>query len=328
MTSWLLTFILVLFSISNLFAQSIVDDIDSSSSFNIAAPELVTEKIEKISASGRIFILTNSSGGYGKGDFISLVLDNKLINRAIVAKTSNGSSGIKIVKVYSDPLNKILKPGMEVQIIRGDDSYFNLKQNKTAQNDVAPLIDNEEGLFDETTLLEDDADFEDNKKRAIKTDNLISLYLGLVEGQDPSGESKRYTQYSGAWGYQLEDNIYAEFGVGRNVINDYPSYEGGKGLDTTFTSLTLKVKYTVSAPFYSYIQPYIGYQILRADFSADNNGIDITDAQIAEENAQVENLNSNTVIAGVTLLKRLVPGWFARLDIGTDAINLGFSLEF
>ena len=326
MIKWPLLFILLL-SISNYSnAQSIIDDIDSSNTFRANAPDLVTEKVEKVSASGRIFVLTNNSGGYGKGDFISLILDNQLVNRAIVAKTINGSAGIKIIKVYSDKLNGVLRPGMDVQIIRGDDSYFNLKEQKIANNEVTPLIEEEDELFDETTLLEDDLNFDDNKKRAIKTDNLVSVYLGMVEGQDSSGASKRYSQFSAAWGYQIDDNIYTEIGVGRNVINDYPSVNETTGIDTTFTSLTLKVKYTITAPFYSFVQPYIGYQILSASYTADEDGT--SEEQIRLENEQVEALNKNQVIAGVTILKRLVPGWFARLDLGTDAINLGFSLEF
>lgn len=322
----LFLFLCLLFSSASIYAQSIIDEIDSSNSFRPTAPELVTEKIEKISASGRIFILTNNSGGYGKGDFISLVLDNQLINRAIVAKTVNGSSGIKIIKVYSDKLNQVLRPGMEVQVIRGDDSYFNLKQEKVADTEAAPLIEDEDELFDETTLLEDDLNFDENKKRAIKTDNLISVYLGYVEGKDTAGETTRYQQFSAAWGYQIDDNIYTELGVGRNVINDYPSVNQTTGLDTTLTSIVFKLKYTISAPFYSFIQPYLGYQLLSASYSADSDGT--SDEQIELENEQVEALNKNQVVAGVTILKRLVPGWFARADIGTDALNIGFSLEF
>ena len=318
-------FLLLFFLNTSVFSQSIIDEIDSSNSFRPNAPELMTEKIEKISASGRIFILTNNSGGYGKGDFISLVVDNQLVNRAIVAKTASGSGGIKIIKVYSDKLNGILRPGMDVQVIRGDDSYFNIKPEKVAQEE-APLIQDEDELFDETTLLEDDINLDENKKRAIKTDNLVSVYLAMVEGQDTSGEAKRYSQFAGSWAYQLDDNIYAELGFGRNVINDYPSVNDTSGLDTTLTSIVMKVKYTISAPFYSYIQPYIGYQILQASYAADSDGT--SDDQIALEEEQVEALNKNQVIAGVTILKRLVPGWFLRADLGTDAVNIGFSLEF
>ncbi len=327
MIKWLVLLSFTFLLSSNLCAQSLIDELDSSNSFRATAPDLVTEKIEKISASGRIFILTNNSGGYGKGDFISLVLDNQLINRAIVAKTTNGSAGIKIIKVYSDKLNGVLRPGMDVQVIRGDDSYFNLKKEKVAQVENQPLIEDEDELFDDTTLLEDDLNFDENKKRAIKTDNLVSVYLALVEGQDTSGASKRYQQFSASWAYQIDDNIYTELGVGRNVINDYPSVNDTTGLDTTLTSIVLKVKYTITAPFYSFIQPYLGYQILSASYSADDDGT-TTDDQIQLENEQVEALNKNQVVAGVTVLKRLVPGWFARLDLGTDSVNVGFSLEF
>ncbi len=327
MIKWPIIISFLFFLSTSLHAQSLIDDLDSSNTFRPTAPELVTEKVEKISASGRIFILTNNSGGYGKGDFISIVLDNQLVNRAIVAKTVNGSAGIKIIKVYSDKLNGVLRPGMDVQIIRGDDSYFSLKKEKVADNGVKPLIEDEDELFDDTTLLEDDLNFDENKKRAIKTDNLVSVYLALVEGQDTAGASKRYSQFSASWAYQIDDNIYTELGVGRNVINDYPSVNETTGLDTTLTSIVLKVKYTLNAPFYSFIQPYIGYQIISASYSADDDGT-TSDEQIKLENEQVEALNKNQVVAGITILKRLVPGWFGRLDLGTDSVNLGFSLEF
>ncbi len=180
MTKWPLLLFLFFIFCSNVFSQSIIDEIDNSSNFRANAPDLMTEKIERISASGRIFILTNNSGGYGKGDFISIVVDNQLVNRAIVAKTVNGSSGIKIIKVYSDKLNQVLRPGMDVQIIRGDDSYFNIKPEKVAAQEAAPLIQDEDELFDETTLLEDYVNIDENKKRAIKTDNLVSVYLSKV----------------------------------------------------------------------------------------------------------------------------------------------------
>ncbi len=326
--NWTKIFLFSLFTLVGkpYFAQTIVDDIDSEqSSFSQQAPELSTEKLEKISASGRVLILTNNSGSYGKGDFISIVLDNQLVNRAIVGKTSNGSGGIKIIKVYSQELNKILKPGMEVQIIRGDDSYFNIKKEKMADNKDKGLIDDEDNLFDETTLLEDDLSLDDNKGREIKTDNIVSLYLAQVETQDASGNSGRSSHISGSYSYQVEDNFWAEIGYGQGLEKEYP----GEGLDTTVTNIVLKLKYTVSAPFYSFIQPYVGYQIINADSpGAGSDGDGITDEQKDLELELVEDLNQRKVVFGVTLLKRLVPGWFARADIGNDSLNIGFALEF
>ncbi len=308
-------------------AQSLVDDLGgnefSGSLGGPGAPEMSTEKIEKISASGRVLILSNNAASYGKGDFISLVLDDKLVNRAIVAKTTNASGGIKIIKVYNVEINKLLKPGMEVKVIRGDDSYFlNRKQQDTPEDNVA-IIQDEEGLFDETTLLEDDLSLEENTKRKIKNDNIISLFLSQVEGQDAGRESKRYTQISGAWSYQVDDNIWGEISYGENTITDFP---GGE-VDTTFTNLVVRLKYTVEAPFYSYIQPYAGYQILSADSPLAGTG-NLTPEEAEEERKLVTELEKSGPIFGVTILKRLVPGWFARVDVGSDSMNFGFSLEF
>jgi hypothetical protein len=323
-----LQILLLLFSLhsGSAIAQTVIDDIDSGqSAFNPTAPELSTEKIEKISASGRILILTNNSGSYGKGDFVSLVLDDQLVNRAIVGKTSNGSGGIKIIKVYSQDLTKALRPGMEVQIIRGDDSYFNLKKAKVADTEEKALIEDEENLFDETTLLEDDLNIDENKSREIKTDNIVSLYLSQVESSDTDGNTGRTTYYSGSYSYQLEDNIWGEVGYGSGLQKNFPADD----LDTNLTNLVIKLKYTVSAPFYSYLQPYVGYQILNADSpGAGSEGDGITQAQIDEELNLVEDLKKRRVVFGVTLLKRLVPGWFARADIGNDSFNFGFALEF
>jgi hypothetical protein len=313
-----------LFSFAAL-GQSVVDQIDSidGGSFGANAPELSTEKIEKISASGRIFILSNDSSSYAKGDFISIVLDNKLVNRCLVAKTVPGSGGIKIMKVYNPDLHKVLRPGMTVQVIRGDDSYFKLKKQKEENPEETALIQDEEELFDETTLLEDDLNLEENNNRKIKTDNIISLYLSQVEGQTPDQSTERYSQITGAWAYQVDDNIWIEGAYGENIINDYPD----GGLDTKFTSLVFKIKYTVEAPFYSFIQPYAGYQITNADSPGAGSG-DIDEATRIQDEQLVEDLKQNKAVFGVTVLKRLVPGWFARLDIGSDALNFGFSLEF
>ncbi|MCF8058035.1 MAG: hypothetical protein K9K67_01965 [Bacteriovoracaceae bacterium] len=306
-------------------AQSVVDDIGSFSNGldSNVNPELSTEKIEKIGATGRIFILTNNSSSYGKGDFISIVLDNKLVNRSLVAKTTSGSGGIKIMKVYNPELHKLLRPGMDVQIIRGDDSYFKLKKKQEEDPESTALINDEEGLFDETTLLEDDLNLEENTSRKIKTDNIFSLYLSQVEGQGVEQDTRRYSQITGAYAYQVNDNFWAEVSYGENVINDFPD----GGLDTKFSSLVFKIKYTVEAPFYSFIQPYAGYQITRADSPGAGSG-EITPEQQEAELDLVESLQKNQPVFGVTILKRLVPGWFARLDIGSDALNFGFALEF
>ena len=91
-----LTLLLLTFSITNTgLAQSVIDDIDNSSPFEDIEDELFEERIVKISPSKRVFVLTNENNGYNKGDFISLILEDKLVCRSIVAKMSEGVSGIK-----------------------------------------------------------------------------------------------------------------------------------------------------------------------------------------------------------------------------------------
>ena len=63
-------FIFGLLLASEAMAQSVVDDLDDQSFSSHNNPsnttEMMGEKIEKIGASGRIFILSNSTGGYGR----------------------------------------------------------------------------------------------------------------------------------------------------------------------------------------------------------------------------------------------------------------------
>lgn len=311
---------------STTFAQNVIEDLGGGGISN-QAPDLAVEKVEKISQSKRIFIITNSNSTFDKGDFISILLGAKLAARALVAKTTEGGiAGIKIVKIYSLALWKRLRDGSEVQILRGDDSYYKLKSER-ANKDLKDegVIKSEEDLFNETTLLDDDLSLEENTNRIIKQDNVVSATMATVEGIDNDGSSQRYNQFNIQWAYQLEDNIWGEFSYGQNIIDDFPN----PGLQTKMTNITLRAKYTFSAPFFSYIQPYLGYQIIGAsspgagELDPDNPDIDL-DAELQT----LENLKKNTVVFGITVLKRLVPGWFIRADLGSDIIGAGFGLEF
>lgn len=327
----LLTFI-TLFSILSVgYPQSIIDVLDDTKKTDQDAPSLSTEKIIKISNSKKIFILSNDNHSFNQGDFISFVLENNLVARALVAKDKGNISGIKIVKIYSLPLWKLLRKSMEIEIIRGDDSYFlNLKKNKEKNSDEElkenVTVTASDDLYD-TTSFDDNLTVDDNKKRFIKPDNLLGATIGSIDGVDNAGASQRYTQYNIMWGYQIADNIFAEATFGQNVIKDFPS----SGLDTRMSNITLKGKYTFSAPFDSYIQPYIGYQIVMAsspgagETSASGTS---TQEDLDNEVALVSLLEKNTIIFGATILKRLVPGWFFRADLGTDIYSAGFSLEF
>lgn len=320
-------FIIILAFLSDItFAQSIIDDFDSGSGSLGASPELATEKIERVSASRTIYILSNSNGSFDKGDFISLVIDNNLVIRALVAKTTNVSAGIKLLKTYSEELKGALVPGATVQVIRGDDSYFNKKQKKDDQTVAGAKIQDEDDLYNDT-VLEDDLSLEDNSKRLIKTDNVISTSLGMIEGIDAARGTTRYNQLNASWSYQVDDNIWAELTYGQSVVNDFPDL----GLDTKISNLEIKAKYTIAAPFFSFVMPYLGYQVI----SAESPGAGVDDgtgskntAGLQEELDLVDLMEKKSIIFGVSVLKRLVPGWFIRGDIGSDRLAVGLALEF
>ncbi len=318
-------------------AQNVLDDIEEEdrmeSTSSEQAPALVSETIKVIAPSKKIFILTNENQSFSKGDFISLLLTNKLVCRALVAKTTDQKlSGIKIVKIYNLALWKQLNSGKEVLVLKGDDSYYTNKEkapekkndNKDKKDDFK--VQSDEDLFNSTSLgNDDDLSMEENSKRLIKPDNLISVNVGLIQGKDIDGASKRYTHFNADWAYQLSDNIWAEAGLGTNTIRDYPA----TSLDTRLINITVKGKYTFSAPFYSYFQPYVGYQtILAQSPSAGQNPDNDPTIDTKKELQLVNDLKKSSVIFGVTILKRIVPGWFIRADIGTDIINGGLSLEF
>jgi hypothetical protein len=81
---------------------------------------------------------------------------------------------------------------------------------------------------------------------------------------------------------------------------------------------------------YSYIQPYIGYQKVWATSKTAgvDNGDGKTPDQLQLELDLVNESAKNNFIFGVTILKRIVPGWFLRADLGLDIIGGGLSLEY
>lgn len=321
---------------SSTWAQNVLDDIqvsergDPNDSAN-NVPDLAKETIVKISPSKKIFLLTNEAQSFGKGDFISLLLNTKLAVRALVAKTTDEKiAGIKITKIYSLQVWNQLKTGLEVQVLKGDDSYFTNKEKKNEEGieeKAETKIEDEDDLFNSTTLGgEDDTSFDENKNRLIRPDNLLALNVGMIEGKDSDGSSRRYTQLNGAWAYQLVDNIWGELQLGTNVINDFPATE----IDTRLINITVRGKYTFSGPFYTYFQPYIGYQIIRADSpgAGNDDGRGFTEEQLQTELDLVEDTAKSRMIFGVTALKRIVPGWFVRADLGVDILSGGLTLEF
>jgi len=313
------------------FGLSTLEDLEGGESIDqqLDLPDLPTEQIIKAGFSRKIFILTNKNSNLSKGDFITIVSNKRMATRALVAKTTADQlCGIKILKIYSLDTWNNLRIGSNVQIIKGDDSFAKnkLTSGENGDDSTGGKIQEEEDLFNDTAVLNDDLTLEENSKRLLKTDNIISAHLSSYEGIDDSNSSKRYLLTGASWSYQVEDNIWGEISFIQGTAKDFPN----SGLSTTLRIFTFKGKYTFSGPSYSYFLPYIGYQIVSAespDAGVDGDGT-IEQSVLDQEIELVDNFNKNKIIFGVTALKRLVPGWFVRADLGTDALSAGVSLEF
>ena len=156
----------------------ILDDISQDTTIS----DLITENILAISPSKRIFVISNENRSFSKGDFISLVYNTQLTARAIVAKSSQKGSGIKIVKIYNWKKWQQLAKGIPVQIIRGDDSYFKEKRDKEKSDSDSEFakIESDEDLYNSTEILDRDLS-EDDSKSHIRQDNLLSVNYGVYQ---------------------------------------------------------------------------------------------------------------------------------------------------
>ncbi len=324
----ILVYLSVGFFLTSAYSQSLVED----ANLTAATPEsggenLFTETIKIISQSKKIFILTNNNQKLGPGDFVSLALNNQLAARAMVAKTHQGQVGLKILKIYSLAQWGRLRRNQDVQIIKGDDSYFGKRIEKVVDQTPTGKIKNEEDLYTGDVVIEDElGDFEDNKNRHIKPDNIVGIFGAFQTAKEieSRGGNVRATQYGAMWAYQFADNFFAEGLYGRTLYNGYPN----DGIQTLVNSFEGRIKYNIKGPLYTFFMPYVGY--LNNTVSSPDAGQGNITTQVArEETNAVDKLKKkNGPVIGVTILRRLVPGWFARADIGTDMLGIGFAIEF
>ena len=307
-----------------LFSQGFLGDISG----DLTSSDLITEKIQKISSSKRIFIISNENSSFNKGDFISIVFLDKVTARAIVAKTKDTYAGLKIIKIHSWSHWQKLIPGANIQIITGDDSKFKSAKEEQDESagDESAIIQNDNDLYNDVVIKDEVLEIDENKNRHIKQDNLLTLNFGSVQSIDAQSQSTRYQQFTLNYAYQIRDNMWVEGSYGQNIIRDFPA----SSIDTTLRHITAKIKYTFKIPFYSYLLPYIGFLTTSGvspqaglDPSGNSNQTDLED-----EKKLVDALVRNDVIFGITLVRHLAPGWYARLDVGNDIISGGFRLEF
>lgn len=302
-------------------AQSLVDDASLYRGGDHS--NVILETIKIISGSKRIFIISNNNQMLSTGDFISLALEDKLAARAVVAKIHQGQVGVKILKIYSMNQWTKLRRDLEVQIIRGDDSQFEKKALPAPETENK--IRNEDDLYTGDIMIEDDLSvFDENKNRHIKPDNLVGLHGSFLDAAEieSQGSTRRSIMVGVSWAYQFADNYYLEGVYSRASFNDFPN----DGKSTVVNSMTGRLKYNIKGPLYTFFQPYIGFrtQSVSSPDAGKTNDINMA----LQEELAIEDLEKSGAVFGVTVLRRLVPGWFVKANIGSDIINLGFSIEF
>lgn len=321
----LLITLLIASSLKNVYAQGLVDDLSTPINKAGLYDELFTEYIKVIGNSRRIFIMTNNNQKLGTGDFFSIVLNEKLTARALVAKKNGDLIGVKIMRVDSLANWARIRKGIAVQVLKGDDTAFKEKQKnpKKADDAVAAKINSEEDLFKESAIMIDDIDLEDKSNRALKTDNIVSAQMGMLAVDERGNEQMWNMQ----WAYQIADNIFIEGLYGYMLLTEYP----GELIETSIANFTARLKYAFKAPLYSFVIPYVGFQTLSV--SSPEAGTSIpgktsTSSELQREIDIVNGMRKKQFVVGLTVLRRLVPGWFVKADLGTDIMSVGFAIEF
>ena len=319
----LLCVAILFFISSQVYAQDIVEDISDETP---QSSEAITETIRTISRSKRIFIFTNTNQSLTKGDFLTLnIAKSGPIARALVAKTYQGFAGVKILKIYSLKRWATLRKGLEIELVKGDDSHLFKKKKEIKEVDETEeiAIKNEQDLYNDSTLITDGTEFIDKDNRHIKPDNIVSFAWGRHQFNNTiDNDIETNNQFFGQWAYQFADNYWLEGVYGRTLIDNFPA----TNTQTLLNNFVGRVKYIFQAPLYSYIIPYIGFQ--QVSVSSPEAGR-TSDSNLANKELElVDSLAVSGVVAGVTVLRRMVPGWFVKADIGTDAINIGFAIEF
>jgi hypothetical protein len=305
-------------------AQSLVE----AANFQTDASNVFIETIKVISASKRIFVITNSNQQLNPGDFISLALDDQLAARAIVAKNHQGQVGIKIIRIYSMAQWGRFRRELPVQIIRGDDSRFGRAPTPTTDVATGPRITSEEDLYTRDVVVDDDVGiFDENRNRHIKPDNLVAIsatFLDLPALDQVGGGTRRSNVFGVSWAFQFTDNFFLEGAYNRAMFNNYP----GDGAQTLVNHYVVRLKFNVKAPLYSYVMPYVGYHMRSLVSPEAGLAPNQTPQQNQNEINLIQDLQRSGPVFGVTLLRRLVPGWFIKADIGNDIMNVGFAVEF
>ncbi|AYF45976.1 hypothetical protein BALOs_2994 [Halobacteriovorax sp. BALOs_7] len=309
-------FTIVFFSIFS-FAQSPISDFSNSSNYDLAK-----EKIISVSGTKRILLISNGQDSFAKGDYITILVNKEPVVRGIVPKQKNNVAAIKITKIYNEEIYSNIFVNQDVEVLRGDDSAYG--KADTAEESEFRITDSE-SLYDDTTLLDEDIYSEEAQEGGIiKNDNLVSVGIGLVDGFNTAGKEDTNTQYNASWAFQLDKNIWLEGSVGRHLIRGFPNEE----IDTAVNQYIFRAKYSFEGPLYTVFMPYAGYKFATADSPGAGDVSAVGADAAAREKDLVASVEKSEPVFGITALKRLVPGWFFRADIGTDLMGVSLALEF
>jgi hypothetical protein len=289
---------------------------------------LTSERVEKISPNRKIFIISNENQSFNQGDFISLLINGKLVSRALVAKSKDNIAGIKIVKIYNVDMWKRMKKGREIQIIRGDDSYYQKREKRKKKGELEGEENTQEDLFDKTIISVDVLE-DDSKETVFRTNNMISVTYGWFQGLNTLDEKQWYDMIAFQYHYQIFRNFFLALDFGFTTVKNFPS----GGLDTRYYNIVPKVKYTFEVFWGLIIQPYVGWQWLVANSPGagqpdqGTTGNETSNAQLQYELFLVDESERSMIAVGVTLVQPIVPGWNLKADLGMDILSIGVGLE-
>ena len=209
--------------------------------------------------------------------------------------------------------------------MKGDDSTFMKRPEDTTPTNT-PRIRDEDDLYSKDVVIEDDIEFADEtKNRHIKPDNVVGLFASYLNADNPEGAGGGYTrgqEFGLTWAYQFTDNFFIEGVYGRTLLDNYPA----DSTQTLVNRFIGRVKFNIKGPLYTFFMPYVGYQ--NRDVSSPDAGKGSVDAENQAELKAIDDLKKSGVVAGVSVLRRLVPGWFLKADLGTDMVNIGVAIEF
>jgi len=330
-------------TISNLkisYAQTVVEDLQSSSTVaGTAGSRLFNEKIKTISSNKRIIILTNDNQKMISGDFVTLIQNEKPIIRGLVVKTRDDRTGIKVVKIYSEGYWSNLKMEQDIAILRGDDSYYwkQVEDEKKALTTKSNSSTNDP-ISADLNLLINDSDLKDNSadynSRYIKSNNMIHFTIGSLKSVGIASDNSNYLHYRFAWSYQLIANWWTELGFGYSVLKKFPAND----IDTSLNVFSIRLGRVFEMPFYSFLMPYLGWQKGFAKSPGAGSllctsSCDPTQIRNDQERASLElgllgEIQKQSVLFGLTYFKRLVPGWTLRFDVDNTFLGAGLIMEF